>query len=293
MHPEPPNAAGDPPLDPFRLRGHRFSPWLAFESSELEDQYWQERRPIDRARAAIFVILSMATFLVFAFSDHRLFGPSRQLILLLAVRALFLLTSVFALVVIFRASRRRHLHWTLLLWSLMGLAAGAYIVSSRPLYYTGHALPCLAFVLAGYLMIPSPWLFQAIPGFLIAACYIALCFWLNPPVHELSPLALATSFLAVNLLGCAWSMQSEHWKRRQFAALHREMELRGRLERALAEIRTLRGLVPICCHCKRIRDEAGLWHQIEAYVRDHTHADFTHGICPDCLTVHHDIRVPS
>lgn len=50
-----------------------------------------------------------------------------------------------------------------------------------------------------------------------------------------------------------------------------------------AEITRLRGLLPICAHCKRIRDDEGEWHQIEAYVRDHSDAEFSHGICPDCL----------
>ncbi len=57
-------------------------------------------------------------------------------------------------------------------------------------------------------------------------------------------------------------------------------------ERHEAEIDTLRGLLPICAHCKRIRDEQGEWHQIETYVSAHSDADFTHGVCPDCLEEH-------
>ena len=55
------------------------------------------------------------------------------------------------------------------------------------------------------------------------------------------------------------------------------------LQRALAEIRQLRGILPICAHCKKIRDDQGYWHQLEAYIRDHSEADFSHGICPECL----------
>jgi uncharacterized protein YhdP len=54
------------------------------------------------------------------------------------------------------------------------------------------------------------------------------------------------------------------------------------LSRAMANIRTLRGLVPICAACKKIRDDAGYWHQVEAYVHAHTEAEFTHGLCPEC-----------
>jgi PAS domain S-box-containing protein len=59
-------------------------------------------------------------------------------------------------------------------------------------------------------------------------------------------------------------------------------EERRRLQQALDEVRTLRGIVPICAKCKKIRDDKGFWNQVERYVGDHTEARFSHGICPDC-----------
>jgi DNA-binding response OmpR family regulator len=55
------------------------------------------------------------------------------------------------------------------------------------------------------------------------------------------------------------------------------------LKRAREEIKTLRGLLPTCAWCRRIRNEAGEWEAIEKYVQEHTEADFSHGMCPDCL----------
>jgi PAS domain S-box-containing protein len=55
------------------------------------------------------------------------------------------------------------------------------------------------------------------------------------------------------------------------------------LQEALAQIKTLRGFIPICSYCKKIRDDAGYWQQLEAYLRTHSDAEFSHGICPDCL----------
>lgn len=76
------------------------------------------------------------------------------------------------------------------------------------------------------------------------------------------------------------------------ALLMHERELRKRdeerdkliaeLKDALARIRTLQGILPICASCKKIRDDKGYWNQIEAYIRDHSEAEFSHGICPDC-----------
>ena len=53
-------------------------------------------------------------------------------------------------------------------------------------------------------------------------------------------------------------------------------------EAALAKIKVLSGMLPICASCKKIRDDKGYWNQMEAYIRDHSEAEFTHGICPDC-----------
>ena len=55
------------------------------------------------------------------------------------------------------------------------------------------------------------------------------------------------------------------------------------LERALAEIKTLRSILPICANCKQVRDEEGLWSRLETYVSTHTDTHFTHGLCPDCI----------
>ncbi len=55
------------------------------------------------------------------------------------------------------------------------------------------------------------------------------------------------------------------------------------LQTALGEVRTLRGILPICSHCKNIRDDKGYWSKLESYIHKHTDADFSHGICPECV----------
>jgi PAS domain S-box-containing protein len=54
------------------------------------------------------------------------------------------------------------------------------------------------------------------------------------------------------------------------------------LKKSLAKVKKLSGLLPICASCKKIRDDKGYWNQIETYIRDHSEAEFSHGICPEC-----------
>jgi len=56
-----------------------------------------------------------------------------------------------------------------------------------------------------------------------------------------------------------------------------------KLQKAFEEIKTLRGIVPICANCKKIRDDKGYWEQVENYVSKHSEAIFSHSICPDCM----------
>jgi signal transduction histidine kinase/anti-anti-sigma regulatory factor len=66
-------------------------------------------------------------------------------------------------------------------------------------------------------------------------------------------------------------------------ALERQKLLRE-VETNLQEVRTLRGLIPMCAWCKQIRDDRGYWKKVETYISEHTDATFSHGICPDCLS---------
>ena len=59
----------------------------------------------------------------------------------------------------------------------------------------------------------------------------------------------------------------------------------SKLKKSLSEVKILSGLLPICASCKNIRDDKGYWNQIESYIRDHSEAEFSHSLCPDCAKI--------
>jgi ligand-binding sensor domain-containing protein len=106
-------------------------------------------------------------------------------------------------------------------------------------------------------------------------------------------------FKGLGLGGVVLAAWAGHWfrtaqLRRRQVALQQEVaertqhleERTAQLERASAEIKTLHGLLPICSHCKKIRDEQGAWQALESYITHRSGAQFSHGICPDCLRRH-------
>jgi DNA-binding NarL/FixJ family response regulator len=75
-----------------------------------------------------------------------------------------------------------------------------------------------------------------------------------------------------------WTLLTE---RREAVAAQKK--LIAELEEALSKVKTLSGLLPICSGCNKIRDDKGYWSQVEGYIQEHTDAQFTHGLCPDCI----------
>ena len=110
-----------------------------------------------------------------------------------------------------------------------------------------------------------------------AACLGCLAFaWSQSPFPRASAgLALSTFAIAVMLGTLLHLLVSA-----MVARMHR---LLARLMRARAEVQRLETLIPICAHCKKVRNDKGYWEQVETYVRQRSEARFSHGICPDCL----------
>jgi hypothetical protein len=102
--------------------------------------------------------------------------------------------------------------------------------------------------------------------------------------------ALGAQFLAARdrpslvaaAMGTGFTVFAIAMNRRANRSLVNHLETSARLEEALRNVQTLSGLLPICSSCKKIRDDRGYWTHVESYIRDHTEADFSHGLCPEC-----------
>ena len=79
------------------------------------------------------------------------------------------------------------------------------------------------------------------------------------------------------VMGVARDITDQKWQEED------KQKLLDNLQEALAQVKTLSGLLPICSVCKRIRDDNGYWQQVEGYIQKHTDATFTHGVCPECF----------
>ena len=111
--------------------------------------------------------------------------------------------------------------------------------------------------------------------------------WLIRATHEGELLGVPPTYKKVQLRGSTWvrmaAGQSVEWRTYRNSSY----VLRSQLEQALAEIETLKGILPICAHCKKIRGDEGYWEQVEAYISKHSLAKFSHCLCPACAKEHY------
>lgn len=261
--------------------------WGRFVAPDTEDAYrnWQIRDDTRRIRLTIgFTIPVLVVFIV---TDYYFFGPSASYFWLVGMRVLFAVASLFVMLRLHDNIEPWQLDRLVFGWDTTAALLVVYIASTRPATYTNHAVINVLTILLIYVIIPLPMWLQIIPAGIISLGLIILGIYVNPWPDQPVTLTVLMGILVANVLGAVVSRELHVWKRRQFLTLSHEIETRLSLEQALAEIKTLRGILPICTHCKRIWNDSGFWEQVEVYVHQHTHAEFSHGLCPTCARQHY------
>jgi ligand-binding sensor domain-containing protein len=104
----------------------------------------------------------------------------------------------------------------------------------------------------------------------------ALRFRLLPHWYQRRSVHAAAALLVIALAAATYRWRLHEHKRRA-------VQLAAKVDEAVAQIKTLRGLLPICASCKKIRDDGGYWNQMETYFSDHSDVDFSHSVCPECM----------
>jgi hypothetical protein len=192
---------------------------------------------------------------------------------------------------------RRHAPLTGRLIYLGGAALliGAFIGLTPTLfkYYYNHALALLLPVLILVLGIKAlqkgykpARIFLFAWGFVLAGIIIQALVNTNlSPINHMPDAFLPVIFFLACMLW-TFSLTTRIRIREKAAREELEAEVSRRtaeLREALARVRTLQQLLPICSHCKKIRDDQGYWSDVEKYIKKHTGVDFSHGLCPDCM----------
>lgn len=238
----------------------------------------------DRRLVATAMVLLLVPSLWYFRTDLALYDPGDRLFWArLVVRTILVTTAIAGLVAMRRDQSREQygrttagLAWTIAM-SILALNA------MRP---DGSGMPLRAplFVLAMlYAVMPNGFRRQILPALALTAGLIALRLTRLADGADVDVPGDIIILLALNALGIMITGQRISLEGRLDSAWDAENEARRKAEVAITELRTLRGIIPICSYCKRVRDDEGDWQHVERYVKDNSEAEFSHGICPLCF----------
>lgn len=248
----------------------------------IADLHLASDRRLSTMALALLAVLSAC----FVTVDLDLFGgnwsvlPSRLLVRLVLVGL-----PVAGILLLRRVTMRER--YAMLVF-LVATGVALAILALNVIRPAGSGLPLRTplFVLAVmYAAMPNALLRQIIPPLLLTTGLMVWnLVWLRPAGGAMAGDLMV--FGVLNVIGVVMVGRRIQLERDVRAAWEKEQSARVATEEAMAELRTLRGIIPICSHCKSVRTQVGDWQQIEQYVREHSEAKFSHGICPACMRQH-------
>lgn len=254
-----------------------------FKDLQLEHQYRQYHLKNEKIQLIVAICVFIIPNVLFVYSDYIMFGIGRKFYTLVTVRGIHLLVSIVLIFLIPHIKRTHVFDITTLMWwgSLISLIF--YVNSTRPPIYVHHSVIDILVLFTIYILISNRLIFQVMPALLFSVGNIIFIATVKTDMGIVAFNVLWISYLVGNMLGIFVSWRLNVSRRLQFYALEKEKNLRKKLEKALSEVKSLRGIIPICSNCRKVRDDDGFWQQVEEYIADHSEAGFSHSLCPDCV----------
>ena len=250
-----------------------------FASSSLENSYREKHLRDDLWWSQFLIAAGMIRVALMLLADYQNFGLSATFELLAIGRFVFLLISSGVLVALRRVASPTKAGRLLFGWCLLSIGMAFFALSSRDPNHNGLLMASFSPVLVAYILLPLPLALQTTLAVTQSAAILSLARKADGLIFA----QVGATHAMAHLFGIVVSRRSLHRRRMAFLGVVRESALRAELQKAIAEIRSLEGLVHMCAWCKRLRDGAETWETIEEYVHKRTHASFSHGICPECL----------
>jgi len=259
------------------------TPWATFASSLTEQQFRFENLTEDR-RTVKFLSLSISFLVVsFALIDLMFQGVTRVSLALLLARFVILVSTAMLLFRLRGPIAPQPFDRWLIGWITVVVCLALYSLSMRP---PQQVVPMgILMLLMISLLVPMRFTFQA--GTATATCLALMALVVTKKPANSAIATGLTALVATLGVGLVSSRALHRTRRESFAARLVEQKTVSKLEAALAAVKQLQGIVPICSACKKIRQEDSTWMVLEEYISARSEARFSHGLCPECVPKFH------
>ncbi len=222
----------------------------------------------------IYICLLSFLWPFFAFSISIFNNPRTKVSMFVLSAAVFFMIALFGVVIL---NKNIIALQSSAASMVFGLGYGSFIMFrlDRKIYTSGRFIGILVF--AGY----------AITGLIraVTASFDAAWeehFYVNQTLEQ-SLYFLASVIFASLMPITVYVLHTERSTDELKKNARQIAEEKQKLQISLEEVKTLRGIIPICMHCKKIRNDEGYWEDVAVYIHNHSYADMSHGLCPDCM----------
>jgi len=250
----------------------------------LELRFREERLAQDRIQAITLMALTLLILISFIVLDVRFLPTGLALSASIISRGVTFLLTGLAVWSVYRQSAVKSFDRNVIGWGMVLILHMLIINAVRPADYIAVLAWDILVIMGAYIATPIPVRLQIILAIFLSSGSALLWFAHTMPSGiTFENVTVLAAFIYANIFGIFVSGQLSRAQRKQFVLFEHEHQAKEALAEALAEIKTLRGVIPICASCKNIRDDEGYWNELEIYIRDHSEVDFSHSICPDCM----------
>jgi hypothetical protein len=240
-----------------------------------------------RVVRAVFVTLLVVVTLLVTMDVLVVQGSWGPRLPLLGIRALMLAVIFYGIFGVMRAKTPRAFEHSLLITTGAGVLIELALRLLRPPDNITPVWLEIVLVLGCYAILPNRPAFQAIVAVTLSVGTSLILVFYNVGVSTSDRVGIILTLAIANVVGFVASRERVSRQVREEQGWRNERDAKLELQRAHSEIRVLRGLLPTCAHCRRVRTEAGEWQAMERFVSEHSEAQFSHGFCPECLAHHY------
>lgn len=256
--------------------------------ADLELRFREEKLANDKIQALTIIAFVLFIIAGFVVLDFQFLQNSISLYTSITSRCFTIITLLIAAWLIHRLSVVKSFDRILLVCVIVDVFHLLIVSLVRPVDYVTLVAWDIFTIFAIYTAVPIPLHFQMIGAlFLTGGSGILWLAYKAPPWETLETVAILTAYFFANIYGIFLSYRFNRSRRNQFIQLEQEQKIKRELETALAEVKVLRGIIPICSFCKKIRNDEGYYEAVEAYISRHSEADFSHTFCPECFAEHY------
>jgi hypothetical protein len=254
------------------------------EPAELEERFRLEMLVRDKIQVIVAIVLVLVAASAFIVLELWLLPSSSALYISVISRCVTVIVSIATIWIVRRLFSIRLFDRIVFVWMTIVVCHLLIINALRPADYVAAVVWDIVTICGVYILAPVPLCFQIPSALLLAVGGSVL--WL---IHRLNlsatyeTVAVLTAYLFANACGIFVSWRLNRSYRQQFVLLMQETKAREELETALAEVKTLRGIIPICSYCGKIRNDKGYYEAVEKYIMEHSEAVFSHTYCPECF----------